>query len=268
MKILFFGDIVGRAGRKAVIEQLPQIKRDHNINFTIVNCDNASGGFGISKNDHEEFINAGANVLTGGDHIWDKHGVNVLLNESKRILRPQNFPKSSPGVGARIFLDAQDRKIMVIHLLGQVFIKYQVDCPFAAAEEIIKNNKLGEDVDAIFVDFHAEATSEKMAMGKFLDGKVSAVIGSHTHIPTADNHIMKNGTAYQTDAGMCGDFDSVIGMEESVPLQMFLNKRKMGRMSPAQGEATICATVVEIDNATGLAKSIAPLKIGGTLGNG
>jgi metallophosphoesterase (TIGR00282 family) len=229
MKILFFGDIVGRSGRKAVLENLLSIKLEHKIDFTIVDCDNASGGFGIGRNDHQAFLDAGVDVLTGGDHVWDQSEVTSFINESKRLLRPLNFPKSSPGVGARIFLDAQDRKILVIHLLGQVFVKYHVSCPFEAVEELLKNNKLGKDVDAIFVDFHAEATSEKMAMGKFLDGKVSAVIGSHTHIPTADHHVMKNGTAYQTDAGMCGDYDSVIGMQKDIPLQMFLHKRKFRR---------------------------------------
>jgi len=264
MKILFCGDIVGRSGRNAVTENLKKIKLEHQIDFAVVNCDNASGGFGVNRQSHQELLDAGADVLTGGDHIWDQREINSFINDSKRLLRPLNFPKPCPGVGARIFTTAADKKVLVIHLLGQVFIKYHVECPFAAVSQILENNKLGRDVDAIFVDFHAEATSEKMAMGKFLDGKVSAVIGSHTHIPTADCHIMKAGTAYQTDAGMCGDYDSVIGMEKTVPLQMFLQKRKFDRMEPAKGEATICATMVEVDDA-GLAKKIYSIRQGGVL---
>lgn len=266
MKILFCGDIVGRTGRKIVTENLQKIKLEHQINFTIVNCDNASGGFGVNREAHQEILNSGADVLTGGDHIWDQKEVTTFINDSKRLLRPHNFPKACPGIGARIFATADDRQVLVIHLLGQVFTKYHVGCPFEAAQQLIEIYRLKQNVDAIFVDFHAEATSEKMAMGKFLDGKVSAVIGSHTHIPTADCHILKGGTAYQTDAGMCGDYDSVIGMDQEVPLKMFLQKRKFSKMEPAKGEATLCATIVEIDDATGLAKKITAIKFGGVLG--
>jgi metallophosphoesterase (TIGR00282 family) len=267
MNILFLGDVVGRAGRSAVCNNLSEIKKQYNIDFTIVNCDNASGGFGINKNSEQEFLEAGVDVLTAGDHVWDQREITSFINDSKRLLRPLNFPKSCPGVGARIFVTSGDRKILVIHLLGQIFIKYQVNCPFEAVEEIIKNNPLKSEIDAIIVDFHAEATSEKMAMGKFLDGKVSAVIGTHTHIPTNDCHIMKKGTAYQSDAGMCGDYDSVIGMQQNVPLQMFLHKRKFDKMEPAKNEATICGCVVKINKKTGLADSISPLKIGGLIGD-
>ena len=265
MKILFCGDVVGRSGRKVLSENLARIKQEEKIDFVIVNCDNASGGFGVNRNTHQELLEMGADVLTGGDHIWDQREIGTFINDSKRLLRPMNFPKSCPGVGARIFVTSAERKILVVHLLGQVFIKYQVNCPFDAVSQLLENNKMGKDVDAIFVDFHAEATSEKMAMGKFLDGRVSAVIGTHTHIPTADSHIMRAGTAYQTDAGMCGDYDSVIGMEKTVPLQMFLHKRKFDKMEPAKGAATMCATIVEIDDATGLASKITPIKVGGIL---
>jgi metallophosphoesterase (TIGR00282 family) len=266
MNLLFCGDIVGQSGRSALRNHLPQIKLDHKIDFTIASCDNASGGFGVNKNAYQELIDMGCDVLTGGDHIWDQREITSFINDAKKLLRPINFPKTCPGVGARIFVTSGNKKILVLHLLGQVFIKYHVGCPFEAALEVITNNPLGKEVDAIFVDFHAEATSEKMAMGKYLDGKVSAVIGSHTHIPTNDCHVMKGGTAYQTDAGMCGDYDSVIGMQQTVPLQMFVYKRKFDKMEPAKGEATICATVVQLDDKTGLAKKIYPLKIGGVLG--
>ncbi len=266
MKILFVGDIVGGVGRRVVVDNVLHLKLEHKIDFVIANCDNAAGGFGVNRNAEKELLDAGVDVLTGGDHIWDQREVTSFINESKRLLRPANFPKSCPGVGARIFLDAANRKILVIHLLGQVFIKYHVSCPFEAVSQILENNQMGRDVDMIFVDFHAEATSEKMAMGKFLDGKVSAVIGSHTHIPTADCHVMKGGTAYQSDAGMCGDYDSVIGMEKTVPLQMFVHKRKFDKMQPAKGEATLCGVVVEVDNSTGLAEKIYPIRVGGVLG--
>jgi metallophosphoesterase (TIGR00282 family) len=265
MKILFCGDIVGRAGRKVVTQNLAAIKVEHKIDFTVINCDNASGGFGVNRSAYQELLNCGGDVLTGGDHIWDQHEIVSFINDSKRLLRPMNFPKSCPGVGARIFTSAADKKVLVVHLLGQVFTKYHVSCPFEAVDQLLESNKLGRNVDAIFVDFHAEATSEKMAMGKFLDGRVSVVIGSHTHIPTADCHIMKGKTAYQTDAGMCGDYDSVIGMQKDVPLQMFLHKRKFSKMEPAKGDATLCATIIEIEDSSGLAKQITPIKFGGIL---
>ena len=265
MNILFLGDIVGQAGRKAVINNIENIKKNYAIDFVIANCDNASGGFGISSNGSKELLNCGIDVLTGGDHIWDQKEVLTFINQTKQLLRPHNFPKSCPGVGARIFLNAHNQKILVIHLMGQVFMKYQVNCPFESAEEIVKNHALKKEVDAIIIDFHAEATSEKMALAKFLDGKVSAVIGTHTHIPTNDYHIMPNKTAYQSDAGMCGDYDSVIGMDKNIPIQTFLHKRKFDRMEPAKGEATICGCVINLDNKSGLAQKITPIKIGGII---
>ena len=262
MKILFLGDVVGRSGRSAIIANIAKIKQDHSIDLTIINCDNAAAGFGINKNAHDELTQNNINILTGGDHVWDQKDHN-LISQSKQLLRPLNYPSHAPGSGARIFSIGQ-KKILVAHILGQVFIKENLNCPFAEMEKIITTYKLGHNIDAIFVDFHAEATSEKMAMGKFLDGKISAIIGSHTHIPTNDAHIMPKGTAYQTDAGMCGDYDSVIGMKEDVPIRTFLNKRKSGRMKPAENEATICGCVIDIAN-NGLAKKIEVIKIGGIL---
>jgi metallophosphoesterase (TIGR00282 family) len=266
MNILFCGDVVGRSGKNAIAKYLPILTTQLQLDFIIVNADNASGGFGLNQQSCLEIFQAGAAVITGGDHIWDQREVTSFINDSKRLLRPLNFPKSCPGVGARIFLASNNKKILVVHALGQIFTKYQVNCPFEAVEEVIKNNPLGKEVDAIFVDFHAEATSEKMAMGKFLDGKVTAVVGSHTHIPTNDCHVMKFGTAYQTDAGMCGDYDSVIGMDQDIPIKSFVYKRKFGKMKPAQGSGTLCGTIVEINN-DGLAKSIFPIKIGGIIGD-
>jgi 2',3'-cyclic-nucleotide 2'-phosphodiesterase len=208
----------------------------------------------------------GVDVMTGGDHIWDQKDTIGFIANQKNLLRPLNFPKHTPGNGAMVF-NVGNYKILVVHLLGQVFIKNNLNCPFEMAEDLLKNYQLGKNIDAIIVDIHAEATSEKMAMGKFLDGKVSFVVGSHTHIPTNDFHIMRQGTAYHTDAGMCGDYNSVIGMQEGVPIKSFLTKRRVGKMEPATGEATFCATLVEIDDKTGLAKKIEAVKLGGVLMN-
>ncbi len=272
MKILFCGDIVGRAGRKAIEKHVPRLKKELDLDLVIANVDNASGGFGVNKNTCDELIALGVDIMTGGDHIWDqKETISFIVNQ-KNLLRPLNFPKHTPGSGATIFTTKHHKKILVVHLLGQVFIKNNLNCPFEIVEDLLRNYKLSplrgdSNVDAIIIDIHAEATSEKMAMGKFLDGKVSFVVGSHTHIPTNDFHIMKAGTAYQTDAGMCGDYDSIIGMQTAVPLKSFLTKRRVGKMEPATGEATFCATLVEIDDATGLAKKIEAIKLDGTLMN-
>lgn len=267
MKILFCGDIVGRSGRKAIEKHVPKLKKELEIDLVIVNVDNASGGFGINKNTCEELEEAGVDVMTGGDHVWDQKDTINFIASKPNLLRPLNFPKHTPGNGTMVFTTKNDKKILIIHLLGQVFIKNNLNCPFEMAEELVKKYQLGKNIDAILVDMHAEATSEKMGMGKFLDGKVSAVVGSHTHIPTNDFHIMKQGTAYQTDTGMCGDYDSVIGMQEGVPIKSFLTKRRVGKMEPATGEATFCATLIEIDDKTGLAKKIKAIKLDGVLQN-
>lgn len=266
MKILFCGDIVGKTGRKAIEKYVPQLKAELGLDLVIANVDNASGGFGVNKNTCDELMAVGVDVMTGGDHIWDQKDTIGFIANQKNLLRPLNFPKHTPGNGAMVF-NVGNYKILVVHLLGQVFIKNNLNCPFEMAEDLLKNYQLGKNIDAIIVDIHAEATSEKMAMGKFLDGKVSFVVGSHTHIPTNDFHIMRQGTAYHTDAGMCGDYNSVIGMQEGVPIKSFLTKRRVGKMEPATGEATFCATLVEIDDKTGLAKKIEAVKLGGVLMN-
>lgn len=267
MRILFCGDIVGKSGRKAIEKHVPKLKSELNLDLVIANVDNASGGFGVNKNTCDELIAAGIDIMTGGDHIWDQKDTISFINHQNNLLRPLNFPKHTPGKGAVVFTTRSHNKILIIHLLGQVFIKNNLNCPFEMVEDLLKNYQLGKDVAAIIVDIHAEATSEKMAMGRFLDGKVSAVVGSHTHIPTNDFHIMRAGTAYQSDAGMCGDYNSVIGMQEDVPLKSFLTKRRVGKMEPATGEATFCATIIEIDDKTGLAKKIEAVKLDGVLQN-
>ena len=267
MKILFCGDIVGRTGRKAIEKHIPKLKSELNLDLVIANVDNASGGFGINKNTFDDLVAFGVDIMTGGDHIWDQKETINFINQQKNLLRPLNFPKQNPGNGAIIFTTKSQKTILVAHLLGQVFIKNNLNCPFETIDNLLQNYQIGKNIDAIIIDFHAEATSEKMAMGKFLDGRASLVTGSHTHIPTNDFHIMRAGTAYQTDTGMCGDYDSIIGMEQSAPLRSFLTKRKIGKMTPATGKATLCATLVEINDKTGLANKIEAIKLDGILTN-
>jgi metallophosphoesterase (TIGR00282 family) len=255
MKLLLLGDVVGRSGRDAVVTQLPQLRREHGIHLAMVNGDNASHGFGIKPKHCEEFFRAGADVITAGDHVWDQPDIRGYLGQEKRVLRPHNFPASAPGTGIRIVELAGGAKVLVVHLLGQVFIRDHVDCPFQAIDTLLTQWKLGRDVQAIIVDFHAEATSEKTAMGMFLDGRVSAVVGTHTHIPTSDARVLPKGTAYRTDLGMCGVYDSVIGFDPEAPLLSFRTKiRKMGpRMTPATGNAQLGGLIVTVNEQTGLA---------------
>lgn len=252
MKLLFLGDIVGRSGRDAVVKHLPQLRKEHALDFVVVNGDNAAGGFGITPTLCRELFDAGANVVTGGDHIWDQKEIIPFLSTEKRLLRPQNFPDKTPGSGHGIY-EAAGKKILVLHLLGQVFHKEHTACPFATVDRILETYKLGANVDAILVDFHAEATSEKMAMGKYLDGRVSVVVGSHTHVPTADARVLPKGTAYQTDAGMCGDYDSVIGFDPAGPLERFLTKIPKAKLEASAGQGAVCGVVVTLTPKTGLA---------------
>ena len=248
MNILFLGDVVGRAGRDAVVANLPQLRKELALDFVVVNGDNAASGFGITPAICKDFFAAGADVVTGGDHIWDQKEIVPFLSTEKRLLRPQNFPEKTPGTGHGIFTTAAGQKIMVLHLLGQVFHREHTDCPFATADKLLSGVTLGANVSAIIVDFHAEATSEKMAMGQYLDGRVSMVVGSHTHVPTNDARVLKKGTAYQTDGGMCGDYDSVIGFDPKAPLERFLTKiHKGSRLEPASGKGTLCGLLAEID---------------------
>lgn len=264
MRLLFCGDVVGRSGRDLLCEQLPRLRRELGLDFVIVNGENAAGGFGITEKICNEFYEAGADVVTTGNHVWDQKETIGFIDRDPRLLRPLNYPAGTPGRGAGVFPAPRGRKVMVLNPMGRLFMD-PLDDPFATVERELASQRLGATVDAIVVDVHAEATSEKMALGQLLDGRVSLVVGTHTHIPTADTQILPKGTAYQTDAGMCGDYDSVIGMEKGVPIARFTRKLPTERMAAASGPATLCAVFVETDDRTGLARHAAPLRLGGRL---
>lgn len=264
MRILFCGDIVGRSGREVLAAHLPRLKQEQKLDFIIANAENAAHGFGITKKLTHELLELGIDCLTSGNHIWDQRETLTFIAHEPRLLRPANYPKGAPGVGHHLYVHKNGKKILVINLMGRLYME-SLDDPFQIASNLLSPYRLGENVDAIIVDFHAEATSEKMAMGHFLDGSVSLVVGTHTHVPTADYHILENGTAYQSDAGMCGDYDSVIGMEKNLPIQRFLRKLPTEKLQVASGPATLCGLIIETDDKSGLARNIAPVRIGGKL---
>lgn len=257
MKLLFCGDVVGRSGREAVTSHASQLRGELKLDAMVVNVDNAAGGFGVNAENCKQFRAAGVDVMTGGDHVFDQKDAHRLLEEEQTLLRPHNFPPTTAGTGCRLFTLKTGKKLLVLHLLGQVFHKEYLDSPFACAQAALQPYHLGKNVDFILVDMHAEATSEKNAMGVFLDGKVSAVVGSHTHVPTADERILKGGTAYQTDTGMCGNYaGTIIGFQPEAPMQQFLGKQRRIKMEPAAGPGTLNALYIETDDATGLAVKV------------
>ncbi len=264
MRLLFLGDLMGRSGRTAAIEALPDLRKKLKLDFVVVNAENAASGFGTTSKIAGQVIQAGADVISGGNHTFDQKELLSIIDNDGRILRPINYPQGTPGRGFNVYNAPRGKKVMVINAMGRVFMN-AMDCPFRAIDELLKKYRLGATVDAIIVDFHAEATSEKMAMGQYLDGRVSLVVGTHSHIPTADCQIFDKGTAYQTDAGMCGDYNSVIGMDKAEPINRFLTKMNKERYSPAGGEGTVCGTFVETDDHTGLAKRIEPVRLGARL---
>jgi metallophosphoesterase (TIGR00282 family) len=264
MRILFIGDIVGRAGREVISTELPGLREQLRLDLVVANAENAAGGFGLTRDTANDLFASGADVLTTGNHWLDQREILGFINQEDRVLRPRNYPKGTPGRGANLYQAKNGGRALVINVMGRVFMD-AIDDPFAAVETELSFCALREDADAIVVDIHAEATSEKMAMGHFCDGRVSVVVGSHSHVPTADAQILPGGTAFQTDAGACADYDSVIGMEKSEPIQRFTTKMPSGRFTPAGGPATLCAVFVETDDRTGLAKSISPVRVGGRL---
>ena len=264
MRILFLGDLVGRSGRDAAVEHLPKLRSALGIDLAIVNGENAAGGFGITEKICSELYAAGADVVTTGNHVWDQRETVSFIGNDPKLLRPLNFPPGTPGQGAGVFRTRAGKKALVLNLMGRLFMD-PLDDAFAAANAALASHTLGGSVDAIVVDFHAEATSEKMAFAHMLDGKVSLVVGTHTHVPTADHQILPGGTAYMSDAGMCGDYDSVIGMEKGVPVARFVRKLPTDRLSPANGPATVCGVFIETDDKTGRATRIEPVRIAGRL---
>lgn len=243
---------------------MPELKERLEADFVIVNGENAAGGFGITREICDDLLDAGADVVTTGNHVWDQREALVFIERQPRLLRPANFPPGTPGRGAGVFEARNGARVMVINLMGRIFMD-AMDCPFQALEREVGEGSLKSKADAIFIDFHAEASSEKQALGHFADGRVTAVIGTHTHVPTADEHILPGGTAYMTDAGMCGDYLSVIGMQKEEPLQRFQRKIASNRFEPAMGPVTICGVLIDADHETGLARSVSPLRIGGIL---
>ncbi|MGC8203701.1 TIGR00282 family metallophosphoesterase [Aliiroseovarius sp. PTFE2010] len=265
MRILFLGDIVGRAGRNAIAERLPGLRETWRTDFVVVNGENATNGAGLSADHAKGLLDAGVDCLTLGDHAFDQRDMMQFIDREPRIVRPINFAKSAPGRGAAILDAGRGRKILVAQVLGQVFMKRAFDDPFSAVDDILRKNPLGVTVQASLLDVHCEATSEKMAMGHFADGKASVVVGTHTHVATADAQILPAGTAFQTDAGMCGDYNSVIGMDKAEPLRRFVTGMGKTRFKPAEGEVTLSGVFVETDDRTGKAKSVKMVREGGCL---
>ena len=264
MRLLFLGDVVGRAGRKAVDEVLPGLRQRFQLDFVIVNGENAAGGFGITEAIFEGLLDAGADVVTLGNHAFDQRETLVFIERHERLLRPVNLPPGTPGRGSGLFKAANGADVLVMNALGRVFMS-EMDCPFRTIDREITACPLKQGADAIVIDFHAEATSEKQALARFVDGRASFVVGTHTHVPTSDERILSSGTAYVSDAGMCGNYDSVLGMDAQEPINRFLTRIPRERFEPASGPVTISGIAIEIDDATGLALKIGHYRSGGVL---
>jgi metallophosphoesterase (TIGR00282 family) len=264
MRLLFLGDVVGRSGRDAMVEHLPGLRARLRVDLVVVNGENASHGFGLSPDMARAFFAAGADVLTLGNHAWDRREIIPHLEEEPRVLRPANFPPGTPGRGSIVIELEGGRKALVMQVMGRLFMD-ALDDPFRAVQAELAKHRLGVTVQAAILDVHAEATSEKQALAHSFDGRVSLVVGTHTHVPTADHQILPGGTAFQTDAGMCGDYDSVIGMQKGGAALRFWRKMPGERLAPADGMATLCGLFVETDDATGLALRVEPVRLGGRL---
>jgi metallophosphoesterase (TIGR00282 family) len=264
MRILFLGDVVGRTGRDTLCERLPALRVALNADLVVVNGENASHGFGLAPEMAQAFFAAGTNVITLGNHAWDRKEIIPYMAGESRVIRPVNFPPGTPGAGLVVVEIAGGRRALVMNVMGRLFMD-ALDCPFRTSAQELARYRLGASVQAIVIDFHAEATSEKIAYAHSFDGQVSLVVGTHTHVPTADAQVLPGGTAYQSDAGMCGDYDSVIGMMKEGAATRYWRKMPGERLAPAEGPATLCGVFVETDDATGLARSISPVRVGGRL---
>jgi len=266
VRVLFLGDIVGRSGRNIVTQTLPDFRTEHGVDFVVANGENAAAGFGITGKITEQLFDAGVDVISGGNHTLDQKDIYGTLNTNTRVLRPLNYPDGTPGRGWHVYDAPRGKKVLVINAMARVFMN-PMDCPFMAVDRVLKKHPLGPSVHAVLVDLHGEASSEKMAMGHYCDGRASLVVGTHTHVPTADAQILDGGTAYQTDAGMCGDYNSVIGMQKEEPIRRFLTKQNRERYQPAGGDGTMCGVMIDTDDITGLATAIMPVRVGARLIN-
>jgi hypothetical protein len=263
MRLLFLGDVVGRAGRDAVARHLPGLRERLALDFVVANGENVAHGFGITERTARDLYESGVDCITTGNHVWDQREIVATIDADPRLLRPINFPRGTPGRGIGVFTVGR-RRVVVVNVMARLFMD-PLDDPFAAVDSVLATQRLGAGVDAILVDVHGEASSEKMALGHFCDGRASIVVGSHSHVPTADAQVLPGGTAYQTDAGMCGDYDSVIGMKKEAAVQRFVRKMPGERLSPAEGEGTMCGVFVELDPGTGRALRVDPVRAGGRL---
>jgi 2',3'-cyclic-nucleotide 2'-phosphodiesterase len=261
MRLLFLGDIVGRPGRSVVTDRLPALRERWRLDCVVINGENAAGGFGITEAICDEILAAGADAITLGNHSWDQREALVFIERQPKLLRPLNYPPGTPGRGANLIETHSGRQVLVANLMGRLFMD-PLDDPFAALDRELESCALGRVADAVVVDVHAEATSEKEALAYHLDGRASLVVGTHTHVPTADHRILKGGTAYLSDAGMCGDYDSVLGMQKEESIRRFLQKTPGSRLEPTLGEGTLCGIAVETDDRTGLAARVAAVRLG------
>lgn len=264
MRFLFLGDVVGASGRKVILERLPGLRETYKLDFVVVNGENAAGGFGITEKICNDLIDAGADAVTLGNHSFDQKEALVFIERQPKLVRPLNFPQGTPGRGSGLYRAKNGADVLVINALGRVFMT-ELDCPFRAIDAAVMACQLKKSCDAAFVDFHAEATSEKQAMAYFLDGRVSVVAGTHTHSPTSDHRRLPGGTAYVSDVGMCGDYNSVLGMDTEEPINRFITRIPKNRFEPAEGPATLSGLAVEIDDKTGLATKAGPIRLGGVL---
>jgi metallophosphoesterase (TIGR00282 family) len=261
VRILFIGDVVGRSGRTVVSERLPKLVRDWKLDLVVVNGENAAGGFGITETIYNDLLDAGADAITLGNHAWDQREALVFIERAPKLIRPMNFPAGTPGRGAAMIDAKNGARVLVMNVMGRIFMD-PLDDPFAAVDRELNAAPLKRVSDAIVVDMHAETTSEKQAMGHFCDGRASLVVGTHTHAPTSDQRVLAGGTAYMSDAGMTGDYNSVIGMSKEEPVNRFLRKISSGRFEAADGPATICGVAVETNDSTGLAKRVSAVRLG------
>lgn len=263
MRLLFLGDVVGRSGRAAIAEHVPKLRQKLQLDFVVANGENAAGGFGLTEAIAQDFLDAGVDSITLGNHSFDQREALIFIERAPHVLRPANYPAGTPGRGGWLYETRDGARVLVVSVMGRVFMD-ALDDPFVAAEREISACPLGLGCDAIILDIHAEASSEKQALAHYVDGRVSLAIGSHTHVPTADGRILPHGTAFQSDAGMCGDYDSVIGMDKDEPIRRFLRKTPGARFEPADGPGTLCGLFVET-GADGLARRVAPVRVGGAL---